>query len=153
MSNFSRIICVLAVSIASLGAQAISVSSTTRTYGMVGVVAGQTARLNVLNYGVVTPTPAAVTAGCPVTLKFIDGNGKLLVSKTVVIMAGMAAYLDYSPVFATAMPQRIEMRAEIDTPAVVPANAASTVIPVVPCNLVPTLEIFENVTQKTEIVM
>jgi len=153
MFKFAQALCALAVAAGGLQAQTVSISSTARTFGMVGIVAGQTARLNVLNYGVVTPTPTSVTAGCAVTLKIVDSNGKTLASKTVTVVAGTSTYLDYSPAFATAVPQRLQIRGEVDTPAAVPATATGQVIPVMACSLLPTFEIYDNVGQKTELVM
>jgi len=117
---------------------------------MVGVVDGQAARLNVLNPGAAVP---AVGTACIASLEFWDGQGLLLKSLTVNVAAGKSASLDLfgDKDLALAGIVRREIRATISmppVPATAPTNALST-----SCKLIGTLEILDESTGKTQVVL
>jgi hypothetical protein len=68
MSKFTKAIGVFTLSAIGLAAQAIPVTQTIQTFGMVGLAEGQTAELNVLNPGV---PPPALGVVCSATLSFL----------------------------------------------------------------------------------
>lgn len=146
-------ICVFTLAVTGLFAQSTPVPEA-RTSGMIGLAYGQTARINVLNKGVLPP---AVGAVCSATLAFYDGQGTLLKSMPVpTINPGTAAYLDITDMdLALATNQRKEIRATISVPAPTPVASATSSEPNIPagCNLVGTLEVFDSLTGRTEAVL
>jgi len=119
------------------------------TFGMVGIAAGQTARLNVVN---------AVPIGPPVrvTLMFVDGNGNpfniggVLLQTTVRLSPGQSSFLDLNgdaipvgpPIIPPGSPTRTQIRALVSD-----CEGCSSGL------VVPTLEVFDNVTGKTTLMM
>jgi len=152
MFTFVQRICVFALAAVGLFAQSDPVvpAQETRTSGMIGVVEGQAARLNVLNPGVALPAPGVA---CPASLEFWDGQGLLLKSVTVTVAAGKSAYLDLfaDKDLALLGVARREIRAMISLPPV-PATAATTAVPTA-CKLIGTLEILDELTGKTQVVL
>src|ERR1700722_6511954 len=63
----------------------------TRTTGVVGIAAGQTARFNVLNAGI---NFSATRIACAAVLNYYDAVGALLKSATVTVVPGTAGFLD-----------------------------------------------------------
>jgi hypothetical protein len=124
------------------------IPSTEFSSGMVGLSAGQTARLNVVNIGVPT-TPALP---CVMALAFLDSNSKSLKQSFVSLKSGQAAFLDLSSDEAgasaqndhkTDSPQRVPIRGVGYNPLL----AAGPAIPQpLSCALVPTLELFDTET-------
>jgi len=113
-------------------------------FGMVGIAAGQTARLNIVNLG---NGPSDIPPPCRASLQFFDDQGNLLVDRRVRVEAGNAAFLDLAPSFPPTngvgdvlVPLRAEIRAAIDTP--------DGELPP-PCKA--TLEIFDNASGRTSI--
>jgi hypothetical protein len=127
------------------------------SFGMLGISTGQTARLNVVN---------AIPVGPPqqVTLMFVDANGRpfinaagQLLSSSVLLGPGQSAYLDLNgdnipigppnipggpPSIPVGPPIRVQFR------ALIPDCEG--------CNrglVVPTLEMFDNASGKTTLVM
>jgi hypothetical protein len=126
------------------------------TTGLVGVTSTQTARLNVLNLQPIIPGVAAVL--CPATLEFYDDNGALLKQLAVTnISPTTAASLVYKPVVPTAVGARAQIRAVVLTGlnfgfnpgAGSPAAPTPAANPV--CNLMASLEIFDDSTGATHI--
>src|SRR5947207_3358291 len=62
-------------------------------FPIVGVAAGQSARVNALNLGSSSSTP---DSSCTVTLRFLDTQGQQLKQTVVTIAPGKAAFLDLS---------------------------------------------------------
>jgi hypothetical protein len=152
MFTFIQRISVFAIAAVGLFAQSTPVvpAQEPRTSGMVGLVDGQAARLNALNPGVALP---AVGTACIASLEFWDGQGLLLKSLTVNVAAGKSANLDLfgDKDLALAGIVRREIRATISFPPV-PATATTTG-GLTPCKLIGTLEILEESTGKTQVVL
>jgi len=113
-------------------------------FGMVGIAAGQTARLNIVNLG---NGPAAIPPPCRATLQFFDDQGNALAERRVRVEAGNATFLDLAPTFPpvngvsdVVSPLRAQIRAAIDTPD-------GELAP--PCKA--TLELFDNASGRTSI--
>jgi hypothetical protein len=123
----------------------------TRTSGAVGIAQGQTARFNVLR-----PDETA-TAACSAALTYFDGAGKQLKTLTVTVAPGTVGSLDlFSDTDLTlAVDQRKQIRVTVAVPlATASSSASSTTAKAVPiCRLIPTLEIFDEVTGKTSVVL
>ncbi len=110
---------------------------------MVGLTAGQTARLNVLNPGL--QVPAAAGPACPALLSFLNDQGAVITSATVSVMPGKSAFLDLDRDTAISTnDQRVEIRAAI----AIPVAAAPA-----PCRLIPTMEVFNNDAGRTQFVV
>ena len=158
MSTLIRSAVVLTVTAAGLAAQIISPLPPIRafqqvqTFGMVGLAEGQTARLNVLNPGV--PSPAATGAMCSALLTFFDDQGASLKSATVTVIPGKSdSYdLDSDKDLKLAVNQRRQIRATIQIPPVVPPPG-SLAPQFIPCTLISTLEVFDTITGKTQVVI
>ena len=108
---------------------------------MIGVAEGQTARLNVLNPGVLPPALGAV---CSAELTFYDANGQALKATTVSVTPGKSASFDIQSDkdLAIAANERKEIRATITIQPVVPV-AGATAATSAACTLIGTLEIFD----------
>ena len=104
--------------------------------GMIGVVPGQTVRLNAVNIGV----PANA---CNIDLTILDSTGNPLTrSASMTLMPGAATHLDFSPPPATLL-----ARTQVRT-LVALADVAGN-----HCAILPTVEVFDHVTLRTSIAM
>lgn len=156
MFKLAQGICVFTIAATGLLAQTTSTTPAldTRTSGIVGLAQGQTARFNVLNPGPAVPsTTTAVPPVCVAALKYYDAAGALLKSSTVAVAPGTAGYLDlFSDVdLAIAVGLRREIRATVSVLLVPAATPQATPEPV--CKLIGTLEIFDALSGKTEVVL
>jgi hypothetical protein len=153
MFTFAQKMCVFAITSAGLFAQSAPTVPTpeTRTSGMVGVTDGQVARVNVLNPGVAAPAAGVV---CTATLSFFDGVGTLLKAGAVVVLPGQSQSLDVfgdKDLSLTGATRR-EIRATITIPAVAPVSTATSNPPAA-CTLIGTLEVFDETSGKTQVVL
>ena len=149
MLAFVQRICVFATATVGLIAQIAPVAAGRQTLssGMVGIVEGQIARLNVLNPGVVAPAVV-----CPAALKFLDSQGALLKSTTVTVLPGKSASFDlFGDVdLALVGDDRREIRSTITIPPVVPPPGPADPQP---CALIGTLEVIDRSSGKTQVVL
>jgi hypothetical protein len=125
----------------------------TRTTGVVGIAYGQTARFNVLNRGIAAP---AVGVVCSAVLTYYDGKGAMLKQSTVTVLPRQIGSLDLFSDADLALPavQRRQIRATVSVPLIPPpASAAADSKPSPACRLVGTLEIFDALSGKTEVVL
>jgi hypothetical protein len=108
------------------------------TSGMVGLTTGQTARLNVLNPGALAPAVATV---CAAQLSFLNAQGTVLKTTSVTVPPGesMSYNLDRD-VDLIVSDLRVQVRAVI-------AYTSNT------CALLPTLEVFNDDTGRTQFVV
>jgi hypothetical protein len=153
MFTFTQKMCVFTMAAVGLFAQSTPVAPApeTRTSGMIGIADGQVARVNVLNPGVAAP---AVGVVCTATLNFWDGKGTLLKTGPVIVLPGQSQYLDLfgdTDLALTALDRR-EIRATITIPAVAPPPTSTTAPPAA-CTLIGTLEILDESTSKTQVVL
>jgi hypothetical protein len=153
MFTFAQKMCVFAMAAVGLFAQSTPVAPVpeTRTSGMVGVADGQAARVNVLNPGVASPSAGMV---CTATLKFFDGAGTVLKTGAVVVLPGQSQSLDVlgdKDLDLTGATRR-EIRATITIPAVVPVSTTTNTPPAA-CNLIGTLEVFDETSGRTLVVL
>ena len=156
MSKFAQGICVFTMAVTGLLAQTTATpTQELRTSGVVGLAQGQTARFNVLN-----PAPAAsatttatASAACSAALTYYDAVGTLLKTSTVTVAPGTASYLDlFSDVdLGLIIGQRKQIRVTVSAPLVPAATATATPIPV--CRLIGTLEIFDEITGRADVVL
>lgn len=149
MFTFAQKMCVFAWASVGLFAQSTPVASApeTRTSGMIGVTDGQAARVNVLN-----PGDAGVV--CTGTINFFDAAGNLLKTGPVIVLPGQSQSLDVfgDKDLALTGATRREIRGTITTPAVVPVSSATSTTPTA-CRLIGTLEVFDETTGKTLVVL
>ena len=109
-------------------------------FGAVGLVAGQTARLNV---SILSPAPP--TDPTAVEIRFLDSNGAIIKQTIVQLAPGQTAFTDFSPadVAPGAAVARMQIRAEVRV-TITPGPQETT-----SGRLISTLEIFDNATGKT----
>jgi hypothetical protein len=155
MWNTLQRTCVYGLSILGLAGAAVAQTASSsavmpafRTSGMVGLAAGQTARLNVMNPG--TEGPAIAGPSCSAQLAFVNAAGLVLKSLLVNVPAGQSTPFDLEREvdLASVTGLRVEVRATIKPPASVAtatANAAT-------CRLIPTLEVFDDATGRTQFI-
>ena len=130
-----------------------------QTFGMVGLTEGQTARLNLLNPGV--PSPAATGAICSAQVSFLNDQGTVVKMSTVSVIPGKSVSFDLDRDTDLAVSdRRVEIRATIRIPALTPVASPPQPVPPQPlppqpaiCTLVPSLEVFNNDTGKTRVVL
>jgi hypothetical protein len=111
------------------------------TFGMIGLAAFQTARVNAL--GLPMGGPIIVGASCAVTLTFFDESGKSLGSSTQPVVGGAAVHFDLKRTDIDSDLDRREIRATVRTSFL--PNPTATAAPPVAfglCSVKPTLEIF-----------
>jgi len=123
--------------------------------GMAGIAAGQTARLNALNPGV--PAPLATAASCPAHVAFMDDQGNVLKSADIKVDPGKSVTVDLNrdtdaPTSAPRLPIRAVLTFTPPTPAA-SSGFGGFLSVIATCHLVPTLEIFDNATSKTQFVL
>ena len=144
MSKTLQRICVFAGAVVAMAGTAAAQSTAPvlpvalRTSGMVGLTAGQTARLNVLNPGALAP---AVGVVCPAQLSFLNAQGVVLKTTSVSVPPGesMSFNLDRDADLIWS-DLRVQIRATIAY-----TSAA--------CALLPTLEVFNDDTGRTQFVV
>ena len=154
MVSYAQRICVFMVAAAGMYAQTTAPNmpaTDTRTSGAVGIALGQTARFNVLR-----PNETA-TATCSAVLTYFDGAGTQLKTTTVTVAPGTAGYLDlFSDAdLSLAADQRKQIRVTVAVPVTAPSSSSSsTTAKAAPvCRLIPTLEIFDELTGKASVVL
>lgn len=109
----------LAVAGFSLPAPAAAGPTPHMRFGMVGVVLGQTARLNVVVDSPDLTNPPNPDRTCAVELMFLDAMGNVLARSMESLMPGHAAFLDF-------MNGRVAPAPGIDNPDLPPRPAAPT---------------------------
>jgi hypothetical protein len=118
-------------------------------FGLIGLAQGQTARLNIVSVSPGPCTPSEVSPGpCRVQLAFLDADGRVIVKRsgalaqvTLTLVSGRAASLDLSADDLLIDGMRTEIRAV--------AQVTSRLVAPGPCRL--TLEIFDNITGRTDV--
>lgn len=121
-----------------------------QTFGMVGLTAGQTARLSVLNPG--PPAPLAAGAICSAQVTFLDAKGSVLKTAPLLIAPGQSVSYDLDrDTDVTGTDQRVQIRATVQTPT--PTPFFLNPVQAIGCPLVATLEVFNNDTGRTQFVL
>jgi hypothetical protein len=121
-----------------------------QTFGMVGLAEGQTARLNLLNPGVLPPL--ATGAICSAQVSFLDAKGTVLKTAAISVLPGQSVPFDLNrDTDVTATDQRVQIRATIQIPAPLPIVATPPQL--FGCPLLPTLEIFNRDTGRTQLLI
>lgn len=143
-----RLVSLLAIALAAL----VSASAQTGSgFPMVGIAAGQSARVNVLNAA--RPDVANPTS-CNLTLQFLDTNGNLLKQSTVNLQPGTAASLDLSWGDLPGGDLRTEVRAVLLFGYSGGANPPPGILQQSACgDLVPSLEVYDNTSGRTSLVL
>jgi hypothetical protein len=152
MFKHAQRICVFTLAATGLFAQTVPAQET-RTTGVVGIAYGQTARFNVLNRGIAAP---AVGVVCSAVLTYYDGKGAMLKQSTVTVLPGQIGSLDLFSDADLALPavQRKQIRATVSVPLIPPPASSGTADKPSPaCRLIGTLEIFDALSGKTEVVL
>lgn len=157
MSKFAQGICVFTFAVTGLLAQTTATPTQEfRTSGVVGIAQGQTARFNVLNPAPAvsaTTTTTSAPAACSAVLTYYDAVGTQLKTSTVTVAPGTAGFLDlFSDVdLALSIGQRRQIRVTVAVPLVPAATATATAKPA--CRLIGTLEIFDSITGRADVVL
>jgi hypothetical protein len=149
MLKYIPFACAMALSTLALPSQTTAIASTSETTAMIGLAQGQTAQLNLLNPGV---QPSATGVICTAAVSYFDSTGTLLKTSTLSVAPGKSGSTDLSGDMDLniAAGARREIRAQISIPSIPPpTSTGGTPIAAPVCKLIPTLEIFDNVTGRT----
>ena len=114
------------------------------SFGMIGLGAGQTARLNAVNLVRTPPSVAIAQVLCKAELDLYDGQGKLIKQKTVANLGyGQADFLDLarSEITTTAT--------HVDVSGVVKVGSSQSFF----CSVSTSLEVFDSVTGATAAIL
>lgn len=142
-----RLCLLVAVSAMTLSAQA----QPGVAFGLLGIVDGQSLRINALNLGNRSSTP---NSGCDVTLRFLDAKGVLLRENVVQLLVGHGASFDLRRAQVADKPGRASVRAVLLFGfAGGGAPPGSDARQNFDCNIVPTLELFDDSTGRTSLVL
>jgi hypothetical protein len=120
----------------SNSAQAFRPTAVEFHFGMVGITREQTARLNVVN---VSREPIQLS------LNFTDGAGRMIRQTVETLMPDQATFLDISLSGIDQVAGRIQIHASLEINARSSADVGR--------RLIPTLEVFDNSTGKTQIAL
>ena len=118
------------------------------TFGMVGIIDGQSARLNAL----LLPTGGPLVAGgsCQVTFTFLNDQGATIASATMPATQNQAVHFDFPPL-PTAATTRTEIRGTVQVAFTV--TPGSTAAAGRACAIIPTMEVFNATTGQTDLVL
>jgi hypothetical protein len=106
-------------------------------FGAIGIIQSQTMRLKVV---CLHNPPADVPASCAVQLKFSDASGRVLKQDNRIILPDQITFLDISAA---------DLRgAGFDGSR---GELLPAVLPAVGCRVIPTVEVFDSITGKTEV--
>jgi hypothetical protein len=120
-------------------------------FGMIGIAIGESARVNALNIGNALSTQ---DSSCSVMLQFLDTEGRLLKQKVVTLQAGKAAALDLDRgELPGGNDPRAEIRAVLFFGYSGGANPPPALLQKFDCNIVPSLEVFDNDTGRTSFIL
>ena len=119
-----------------------------QTTGMIGIGNEQTAQLNLLNPGVLAP---AVGVICAASVSFVDSTGAVLKTAILSVAPGKSLPFELNSAsdISVAVGARREIRATITIPSIATPVATTTTVAAPSCKVIPTLEIFDNVTGRT----
>jgi hypothetical protein len=120
------------------------------TFGMIGLAAGQTARVNALGFPM--GGPIINGSACTVTLTFLDDAGKSLGTSTQPVVGGAAVHFDLKRTDIDAATDRRQIRATVRANFALPPGIESPVAFGF-CSVKPTLEIFDNENGRTMAVL
>ena len=129
------------------------------SFGMVGITPGQTIRLNVVNlYPPGPSTPDFPPGPTRVTLTFLDREGHLFrnrdgspVGRVAMLEPGESAFLNLSADQFAGGAARLQLRAVVTVNP--PPNPESQVPPPVNDRIATTVEVIENATARTSLVL
>ena len=118
-----------------------------KIFGQLGLVAGQTIRLNAAN--VLDPgTTLLPPDPCRVTLVFFGADGNILAHSTQVLQPGAATFLDFSlPVTINSVRTEIRADVTVESLATSTTTLGISLFPPDPCRA--TLEVFDSDTGRT----
>ena len=120
------------------------------TFGMVGLAANQTARLNALGQPMGGPIIAG--ASCEATLEFFNDQGaSLKTSMPLKVVGGQSVHFDLQRSDIDGDVDRREIRGTVRTSFVGPQGSAIPVFGF--CSVIPTLEVFDQESGRTMTVL
>lgn len=126
--------------------------SQVQIFGMVGVTAHQTIRLNILNPGVLTPSIQPVA--CSAQLLFVSSQGTVLKMTSATVAPGRSYSFDLGrDTDSNVDDGRLELRAVVRSVPVLVTQSGSGQLSPPFCPLIPTLEVFDNDTGKTLVIL
>lgn len=119
-------------------------------FGMFGLARSQSARVNALNSGPVVPIQDP--AGCQVTLQFFDAGGQMVKQSSAGLEPGKAAFLELSRDELPGDDPRVAIRAVLHFGYFGGAAPSPEILRHFNCNILPSLEVFDNDNGKTSVV-
>jgi hypothetical protein len=121
------------------------------SFGLVTISTGQTIRVNAVNLG--TGTYAAGASSCGVTVQLLNPQNQVVTQSVLTITPGNAASLQASRDTLPGLTGRIDLRAVLLYGYAGGANPPPKLLSQFDCNIVPTLEVFDNNTGQTSFIL
>jgi len=115
------------------------------TFGMVSLAAGQSARINA--YLLPMGGPIIAGASCQVTFSIVNDQGATVAANTVPVNPNQAVHFDYPAPLATSVEIRGTVRTAFSDPSASPVAVNRT------CVVIPTMEIIEQSTGRTALLL
>ncbi len=122
-------------------------------FAVIGIASGQSAHINGLNEAI---ADSAKPGSCSVTFQFLDSSGKVLKQASVNLQPGTSDGLDLSfdEISLPATSLRAQVRAVLLFGYSGGANPPPQILQQSMCgNLTPSLEVYDNVTQRTSLIL
>jgi len=119
-------------------------------FAMIGIASGESMRVNALNIG---SSASKQASSCPVTLQFLGAQSEVLKQTIVTLRPGAAASMDLSRDAIRAGEGRAEIRAVLLFGYSGGAAPSPEVLQRFDCNIVPSVEVYENRTGRTSVVV
>jgi hypothetical protein len=119
-------------------------------FALVGVSTAQTARVNAVNAGSSSSTP---DSSCTVTMQFLDIQGLVVKQTVATLQPGKGASLDVSRDQLAGTDLRAEVRAVLYFGNSGGAPPGPDVAPQLDCNIIPSLQVFDNATGRTSFIL
>ena len=150
--------CLLILASAQTSTPVLPVSPQSLTFALVGLAPDQTARLNAL--GLPMGGPIIAGSSCQVILTFLDDQGNSLKTVTQTLTAGKSTPFDLQfNEISNPATSRAEIRGTVRTSFTI-TNPGGPTPPVTPmpvlvgsCSVLPSLEIFDQATGKTTVML
>jgi hypothetical protein len=120
------------------------------TFPMIGVSTAQTARLNAVNLGT---SSTMQNSSCTVTFEFLDAQGQVLAQKVVTLTPTNGAFLNLSRSQLNGDIPRVQLRAVLLFGYYGGAPPTPDTLQHFDCNILPSLEVYDEKSGKTEFVL
>ena len=151
LRRLDSLLLVLLIMLAAVPARSQTANPPGVGFALVGIAVGQSAGVNVVN---LAAPDTANASSCSVNLQFLDPQGAVLKQTTVNLMPGTASTLNLSYAELSSSNVRTEIRGVLRFGYVGGANPPQPIVQQTACaHLVPSLELYDNDTGRTSLIL